>query len=396
MKVVLKRGKEKFLQRGYPWVFQNQVHRVDGGPARGDIVIIEDASGKAYGQGFFHDESQIVVRFLTGRTDVEIDDKFFHARIARAVELREQMFGTTTHARLVFGESDGIPGTIVDRYGDVLTWTTLCYGVDRRRDAFLDILSEVRSPVAIVERNDADLRDKDGLEERSGVLRGTLPDEIVIDEAGVRYRVDVLNGPKTGFFIDQRINRQAVRLFARGRSVLDVFCADGGFGLHAAAAGADSVHAIDTSEPALDRLRSNVELNGFGDRYRIEQADALDRLTSLAQDGVTYDLVILDPPAFAKSKRHRESAKRAYQSININAFKLLAPGGILVTSSCSQAIDESHFEKIVRYAARVAGFATRRLARGSQSPDHPILDTMPETSYLKLFVYQKLADELPS
>lgn len=395
MKIVLKHGKEKFLRRGYPWVFRNQVARVEGGPSRGDTVHICDYRGRVYGQGLYHDASQITGRFLTADPDVAIDDDFWRGRVERAIALRTRAMGNATHARLIYGESDGIPGTIVDRYGDVVTWSTLCYGMEQRRDQILDAVKSMVDVRAIVERNDSDLRAKDDLHERKGLVSGDLPDEVIIEEDGVRFRVDVLDGPKTGFFIDQRLNRGMLRMFAREANVLDVFSADGGFGLHAAAAGAASIHAIDASEAAMERLRNNAEMNGVADRYRFETTDALDRLASLAAEGVTYDLIILDPPAFAKSKRHRESAKRAYQSININAFRMLKPGGILATSSCSQAVDEAHFQKIVRYAAKSAGVSVRLLARGYQPPDHPVLDTMPETAYLKLFVYQVIDDEVP-
>ncbi|MBT8400370.1 MAG: class I SAM-dependent rRNA methyltransferase [Rhodothermia bacterium] len=395
MKVILKHGKEKFLRRGYPWVFRNQVARVEGDPERGAAVQICDSAGRTYGQGLYHDTSQITVRFVTTDPDVAIDDHFWRARVERAVALRNRALGDATHVRLICGESDGFPGTIVDRYGDVITWSTLCYGMEQRRDQVLSAVTSMIDARAVVERNDSDLRDKDDLPQRKGLISGELPDEVMIEEEGVRFRVDVVDGPKTGFFIDQRFNRSMMRMFSAEARVLDVFSADGGFGLHAAAAGAKSVHAIDASESAMARLRHNAEINGATERYRFETADALDRLASLAAEGATYDLIILDPPAFAKSKRHRESAKRAYQSININAFRMLEPGGILATSSCSQAVDEAHFQKIVRYAAKSAGVSVRLLARGYQPPDHPVLETMPETAYLKLFVYQVIDDEVP-
>ncbi len=395
MKVILKPHKEKFLRRGYPWVFRNQIARIDGDPQSGDVVAIEDSAGHTYGLGFYHDTSQIVVRFLTSDVHVSVDEEFFRNRIATAIGLRQSVFGESTHYRAIYGESDGLPGTIVDRYQDVLTWSSLCYGMERRREVLLDILEELLGPAAIVERNDNELRQKDDLESSKGILRGHVPDQILLDEAGVQFQIDVLNGPKTGFFIDQRLNRLLVRRFAKARRVLDVFCADGGFGLHAVAAGASSVHAIDSSEAAMDRLRRNASLNGTADRFDFNVADALDRLGDLADSGEKYDMVILDPPAFAKSRRHRDAAEKAYQRININALKLLSSGGILVTSSCSQAIDEEHFWKVVRYAVRKTRSHVRILARGHQPPDHPVLDVMPETRYLKLYVLQKLADELP-
>jgi 23S rRNA (cytosine1962-C5)-methyltransferase len=394
MTVILKSGKDKFLRRGYPWVFRNLVDRVEGEPASGDVVRISDSSGHVLGQGFYHAESQIMVRFVTSDADAAVDADFFRARLLKAKRLRESTVGESTHVRLVYGESDGLPGTIVDRYADVLTWSTLCFAMEQRRETILDILQELYSPTAIVERNDNVLREKDGLPQSRGILRGELAGPVRLEEDGVAFEIDVVEGPKTGFFIDQRLNRRPVRRLARGRRVLDAFCADGGFGLHAAAGGAASVHSLDISDAALARVRRNAEINGLHDRFTYERADAMDRLGDLVGEA-SYDIVILDPPAFAKGRRHREQGVRAYQRININAMKLLTTEGVLVTSSCSQAIDEDEFLKIIRYAARKAGIRFRILGRGYQPPDHPVLDTMSETRYLKLFILQKLEDELP-
>ena len=395
-RVVLRPHKDKALGRGYPWVFANQLARGGDKPERGAVVRIESHDGQAYGLGLYHDDSFIAVRFLTPDADAEIDAAFFRTRLERALALREAAFPGATHARLVFGESDGLPGTVVDRYGDVLTFTTLSYGMAQRRDWLLDALEDLVQPSAIVERNDAALREKDGLEQESGVLRGEVNGPVRIEESGVPFEVDVLGGPKTGFFIDQRLNRLALRPFARDRRVLDVFCADGGFGLHAAHAGATSVHFLDASEDALARVRRNAELGGVADRVTTEAADALDRLGELAEQEADYDLIILDPPGFAQSRRHVEAATKAYQRINISALQILPPGGILATASCSQAVSEEDFLKIVRYSAKKAGASLRLLYRGGQPPDHPVLDTMPETHYLKFYVFQKLWDEVPA
>ncbi|GIV62494.1 MAG: SAM-dependent methyltransferase [Rhodothermaceae bacterium] len=394
-RVHLRRHKEKALLRGYPWVFANQIHRVEGNPSGGDVVTIVGADGHVFGQGLYHPSSLIAVRFLTADPEAAINADFFRARLERALALREAAYPGATHYRLAFSESDGLPGTIIDRYGDVLTWTTLALGMEQRRDLILDVLEDLVRPRAIIERNDAALRAKDGLPEARGVMRGTYDGPVEIEEGGVRYTVDVLEGPKTGFFIDQREHRALVRRFARGRRVLDVFCADGGFGLQSAAGGAEAVHLMDVSEAALARVRANAERNGLAGRITTEAADALDRLGMLVQEGVTYDLIILDPPAFARSRRHVEEATRAYQRINISALQLLPPGGLLATASCSQAISEADFLKIVQYSARRAGARLRLLYRGGQPPDHPILEAMPETHYLKFYLFQKLHDELP-
>ncbi len=396
MRVTLRRNKDKNLRRGYPWVFSNQLGDIEGNPQSGDIVEIAGSDGKVYGLGIYHADSLIAVRFLTADTSRSIDASFFRERLERALAFRRQAFGDATHYRLVYGESDGMPGTIVDRYGDVLTWSTLSFGMAQRRDEILDILDDLLSPSAVIERNDAALREKDNLEPNVGLIRGTYEGPVEIIEEDVRFQVDVLGGPKTGFFIDQRLNRQFLRRFARGRKVLDVFCADGGFGLHAAAAGAESVHLLDSSGTALGRARRNAELNGLLDRVTFDESDALDRLGELVSEQATYDLIILDPPAFAKSRRQVDQATKAYQRINITALQMLRPGGILATSSCSQAVSEEVFVKILDYSVRRSGSNVRTIHRGFPSPDHPVLPTMPETHYLKFYVLEKLSDELPA
>lgn len=395
MRVVLRRNKDKQLRNGYPWAFANQIERIEGTPETGDVVEIAGAEGHVYGLGLYHASSLIAVRFLTSDPARVIDASFFRERVRRAWELRASIFGGSTHYRVIFSESDGLPGTIVDRYGDVLTWSCLSYGMAQRREWVLDALEEFLHPSAIVERNDALLRAKDELPESTGILRGTLDGPVTIEEEGVSFEVDVLNGPKTGFFIDQRLNRRMVGAVARGRRVLDVFCADGGFGLLAAAGGAQEVHMVDVSASALERVAANAARNGLAERVRVEQADALDHLGALVREGARYDLIVLDPPAFAKSRRQIEQATKAYQRINITALQMLEPGGILATASCSQAISEADFVRIVEYSARRAGAALRLLYRGTQPPDHPVLESMPETQYLKFFLFQKLGDEVP-
>ncbi|HET6569228.1 MAG TPA: class I SAM-dependent rRNA methyltransferase [Rhodothermales bacterium] len=395
MRVTLRRRQDKALRRGYPWVFSNQIHEVAGNPASGDVVEIAGADGTLYGLGLYHSESLIAVRFLTSDVQANVDAAFFAERLRRAVALREAAFAGIGHYRLAYSESDGLPGTIIDRYGDVVTWSTLSYGMEQRRDLILDALESLVQPKAVIERNDNPLRAKDGLPEARGVLRGTYNGPVAIEEDGLSFEVDVLNGPKTGSFLDQRENRRMMRRLAAGRRVLDVFSADGGFGLQAVAGGAASVHLMDASGPALERALANAERNGLRDLVAVEQADALDRLGEMVEQGAGYDLVILDPPAFARSRRHVEFATKAYQRININALQLLSPGGVLATASCSQAVSEADFLKIVLYAAKRTGSRLRQLYRGTQPPDHPILESMPETHYLKFYVFQKMGDELP-
>ncbi|MFN3597560.1 MAG: class I SAM-dependent rRNA methyltransferase [Rubricoccaceae bacterium] len=395
--ITLKPGKERALRAGYPWAFANQLARVEGAPACGDVVLVRAADGALLGQALYHNASLIAARLLTPDPEQPIDEAFFAARLDAALALRRAWLGPRRHGRLVFGEADGLPGTVIDRYDDVLTFSTLSFGMEQRRELLLDLLTArlARDGVAVravVERNEAALRGKDGLEPRTGLLRGQLDGPVEIAEHGVTFAVDVLAGPKTGFFLDQHLNRGLVAPLARGRRVLDVFCADGGFGLAAAAAGAAHVHFLDVSAPALERVADNAARNGLAGRTTTEAADALERLGQMADAGTSdFDLVVLDPPGFAKSRQQLEAATRAYQRINISALRLLPPGGILVTASCSQAMDEAAFLKTVHYSARRAGCRLLRLARGTQPPDHPVLEAMPETHYLKLFVFQKIA-----
>lgn len=395
MQVHLQRNKDKYLRRGYPWVFRNQIKRIDGEPKAGEVAHIVAHDGTVLGQGLLQPDSQIAVRFVTSDVDATVDADFFVRRLKDAITLRRRVFPDTTHERLVFGESDGMPGTIIDRYGDVLTWSCLSFGLEQHREPLLEALKELYQPSAIVERNDNPLRAKDTLEQKKGVLFGETPSRVEIIENGVRYHVDVLDGPKTGFFIDQRLHREHIRRYAAGSKVLDAFAADGGFGLQAAHAGAAAVKLVDISPTATARAKHNVQVNNLESTVTIEQNDALEFLGTTAKGEERFDLIILDPPAFAKRRRDVDQAERAYQSININALRLLREDGILATSSCSQAISQDHFLKIIRYAARKAGVGLRLLHRGCQPPDHPVLDSMPETEYLKFFIFQLTGDLLP-
>jgi 23S rRNA (cytosine1962-C5)-methyltransferase len=387
-KVLLRARGDRGLRRGYPWVFRNQIERVEGDPRTGDAVLLESREGKLFGQGLYHESSRIAVRFVTSDCAADIDAVLI-ARLKQAFEFRRAIFGDAKHWRAVHSESDGLPGTVIDRYDDVLVWSSVCAGIERRRELLLDVLEDLAKPRAIVERNDSWLRAKDGLEETRGLLRGRLDGPVLVEEDGLVFEVDVLEGPKTGLFLDQRFHRQLIRRFAPGRVVLDAFCADGGFGLHAAKAGAAAVHAIDASGPALARAARNAERNGLSNVVTFEQANVLDRIVELTEEGRRFDLVVLDPPAFARSAAHLEAALRSYQLLNINALKLLSPLGILATSSCSSALPEKEFVKMLRYAARQAPSGIRVLVRGAPPPDHPVLFSMPETSYLKFYIIQK-------
>ncbi len=391
MPIILHPKKDKSVRRGYPWVFRNQIRDLEESPKSGSVVGVVSADGDHLGQALYHSRSQIALRMVTPDPAAVVDSDFFVERLREAVRFRQQILPEATHARLVYGESDGLPGVVIDRYGDFLTWTCISAGMEQYRDALLEAARQMVGARHVVERNDNVLREKDGLKQRSGFLSDEADPIATIVEAGLRFGVDVVGGPKTGFFIDQRFHRAHIRRYARSARVADVFCADGGFGLHAAHAGAVQVDLVDSSSAALDRAEKNAARNGLSERVSVHKADALSWL-SQSSDKSKYDLVILDPPAFARRRRDVEQAVRAYQSININALRMLDRRGILATSSCSQALTEEHFLKIIRYAARKAGRTLRLLYRGCHPPDHPILDSMPETAYLKFFVFQCVED----
>lgn len=389
-RVVLGPKRDRHTLRGHPWVLGSQIDRVEGRPSTGDLVRVTTASGDLLGEGLYHAKSLIRVRLLSAEPVGDVLDCLAR-RIRDAFDFRRRAFEGVGHWRAVNGEADGIPGTVVDRYGDVLVFSTICAGVDLRREQIWDLLEEIDRPQAIVQRDDNWLRAKDGLPEVREVVRGSLRGSVVVQEEGVRFEIDVLNGPKTGFFLDQRFHRSMLRRFATGQRVLDLFCADGGFGLHAAVAGAAHVALADSSAPALDRARANAAASGVEGTTSFRQADLMDALPQWAStEAGEWDVIVLDPPAFAKSRRHVEAAQRAYQLLNINAMAMLPVGGILATSSCSSAIDEKEFVKILRYSAKKIGARFRLLYRGGQPPDHPVLPEMPETEYLKFRILQKL------
>ncbi len=393
--VHLRPGKASGLRAGYPWVFQNQLASIEGRPTAGAVVHIQGADGTHYGQGLYHPDAQIAVRFLTSDPAIAIDDTFFYRRVEQAIARRRTMLADLQVCRLIFSESDGLPGTVVEKYGPVLTWSTLSYGMAQRRDTILLALDDLLKPTAIVERNDHWLRKKEGLEEQTSVLRGRYAGEVLIKEAGLTFAVDALRDPMTGLALDQRQHRAVVRQCATGRRVLDAYAAQGAYGLQAAAGGATDVHMLEISTPARERAAANAERNGLRDRIRLEAVDALQHLGGLAREGARYDLVLLHPPAFARSRRQIASATRAYEELNTSAFELLAPGGLLATTSASPAIDEEAFVAILRESAQQAGTGLRVLHRGHQPPDFPTLESMDETRYLSFFLLEKTDDAVP-
>ncbi len=385
--LVLKKGRDKSLRRRHPWVFSGAIEKVLGKPASGDTVEIRDASGKPLARAACSLASQIRARVWTFDCNEQVDAAFFRRRIEAALALREALPARrhTNALRLVHGESDGLPGLIVDRYADVLVAQFLAAGVERWREPILDLLAELTAAEAIFERSDAEVRALEGLPPRTGFFRGNRnAARCPIVEYGLNFRVDVAQGQKTGFFLDQRENRQRVRSLAAGREVLDGFCYTGGFSIAALAGGAARVTAIESSAPALEVARDNLAANPF-DASRVEflQADVFSQLRTLRDRGARFQMVVLDPPKFAPTAAQARNAARAYKDINLLALKLLAPGGLLATFSCSGGVSAELFQSIVAGAALDAGADAKIIERFGAAADHPVALEFPEGEYLK-------------
>jgi 23S rRNA (cytosine1962-C5)-methyltransferase len=385
--LILKRGREKSLKRRHPWLFSGAIEKLSGKPGAGDTVEIRDASGKPRGRAAYSPKSQIRARMWTFDANEEVDAAFFRRRIERALALREALPARrhTNALRLVHGESDGLPGLIVDRYADVLVAQFLAAGVERWRDPILDALSELTAAEAIFERSDAEVRKLEALPARVGFARGNRnASRCPIVEYGLNFRVDVEQGQKTGFFLDQRENRQRVRELAAGREVLDGFCYTGGFSIAALAGGARRITAIESSAPALEVARENLAANPFdAAKVQFVHGDVFAQLRTLRDRAAQFQMVILDPPKFAPSAAQVKNAARAYKDINLLALKLLAPGGLLATFSCSGGVSAELFQSIVAGAALDAGADAKIIERFGAAADHPVALEFPEGEYLK-------------
>jgi len=385
--LLLKPGREKSLRRRHPWVFSGAVDRIEGHPAGGDTVEIRAATGKALALAAYSPKSQIRARAWSFDPSASIDAAFLRARLERSLALREGLPAArhTNAMRLVHGESDGLPGLVVDRYADVLVAQFLSAGTDRWRDAILDALVELTGCDAVFERSDAEVRRLEGLEPRAGFVRGDrAAARCAIVEYGLDFHVDVEQGQKTGFFLDQRDNRQRVRALASGRAVLDGFCYTGGFSVAALAGGAARVLALESSAQALAVARENVAANQVdASRVEFEQADVFARLRQLRDGNARFDLIVLDPPKFAPTAAQARNAARAYKDINLLAFKLLSPGGMLATFSCSGGVTAELFQSIVAGAALDAGVEAKIIERFGAAADHPVALEFPEGEYLK-------------
>lgn len=374
---------------GHLWIYAGFVQALRGQPVSGDLVDVVMPNGRFYARGLFNPASKIRIRILTFYEE-PITPAFWKERIAQAARLRARVVAGTTAYRLIYGEADRLPGLIVDRYGDVLVMQTLSSGMDRRQEMLADLLCEETGLSRIYLRNDAKSRALEGLSSITGFLRGAGNTMIEVREDAARFLVDVAHGQKTGWFCDQRENRLAAARLAPNTHLLEVFCHTGAFGIQAAMAGASHVEGIDVSEDALVLARQHARLNGVQERCSYRCADAFDELRQLEQAGRQFDMVLLDPPAFARSKQAIPRALAGYKDINLLGIRLTKPEGILVTSSCSHHVSEGDLWEVIGRAARDARRPVRLLEQRGQASDHPILATMPETRYLKCFIMQVL------
>ena len=383
--IQLKRGREKSLKRRHPWIFSGAVEKASG--KAGETVDVMDSAKKVLARAAYSPKSQIRARVWTFDPEEEVDAGFFRNRIEKALALREALPASrySNALRLIHGESDGLPGLVVDRYADVLVAQFLAAGVERWRDPILDLLMELTGCAAIYERSDAEVRKLEGLEARSGFARGNRSaSRCPIIEYGLNFRVDVEQGQKTGFFLDQRENRNRVRALAAGREVLDGFCYTGGFSVAALAGGAKRITAIESSSAALEVARENLAANPLdAGKVEFRQADVFAELRKLRDAAARFDLIILDPPKFAPTAAQASKAARAYKDINLWALKLLAPGGLLATFSCSGGVSAELFQSIVAGAALDAEADAKIIDRFTAAADHPVALEFPEGDYLK-------------
>ena len=380
----LKRNEDRRLSAGHLWVYSNEVDTSKSplsGFEPGSLVVIQSAAGKTLGAGYVNPRSLICARLLTRRPRAALDAGFFERRLRSALSLRESLF-EQPYYRLVFGESDGLPGLVVDRYGSVLVVQITTAGMEAMRDLLLEALHRVISPTGILLRNDGSVRVLEGLSQETEVI-GEVPDTVMLTEGGVQFEVPLSAGQKTGWFYDQRSNRQAMRKYVKDKQVLDVFSYIGAWGLQAAAAGAAGVCCVDSSPVAQTFMEKNIAANGLADKVRLEIGDAFDVLKALQDSEQRFDVVIVDPPAFIKRRKDIKSGEQGYGRLNRLALKLLAPDGILISCSCSMHLSEERLQHIVHQSAGKMGRQVQILERGFQCMDHPVHPAIAETAYLK-------------
>ena len=391
-KAILKKGEGRLLKRGGLWIFDNEIDRLDGEFLNGDLISVEDFDGYPMGIGVINLNSKIRIRMLSRNSEEVIDDAFWEKRVLDAVEYRLKTVDTSC-CRLIFGEADYLPGFVVDKYSDILVIQSLSLGTDRYKENVLQalekVLAEHNMPVrGIYERSDAKERTKEGMEFRTGFIGEPFDTKVEITENGVRYIVDVENGQKTGFFLDQKYNRLAIQRICKDARVLDCFTHTGSFALNAGIGGAKEVLGVDVSETGVAQARENARLNQLEDRVHFQCADVFDLLPKLEQDKEQFDVVILDPPAFTKSKASVKNATKGYREINLRGMRLVKDMGYFVTCSCSHFMTYELFTQMIRQAAAAAHVTLRQVEFREQSPDHPILWAAEESYYLKFYIFQ--------
>lgn len=377
------------ISNGHPWIFNNEIREIAGDSKPDEVVEVFTHDKKFIGKGYINPKSQIVVRLLTRDRNVLIDESFFYRRILDAWDYRRRL-GYQENCRLIFGEADGLPQLIIDKFNDYFVIQTLALGIDVWKPAIVKALERIFSPKGIYERNDVPVRELEGMQQIKGFLSAPFDTKIQIIENGLKFTVDLENGQKTGYFLDQQDNRRAIQHIVKGADVLGVFTYTGTFEVHAAHYGARSVLGLDISENAVLQANRNAALNGYEDICRFEAANAFDVLKTWVKDGRQYDVVMLDPPSFTKSRENIQKAIAGYKEINLRGMKLIKPGGFLVTSSCTNLVAPSMFVDIMQMAAKDARRKLRQVCFQAQSADHPIMHDLENTHYLKFMIMQVL------
>lgn len=387
IKVQLKRKITNRIINGHPWIYSNEVERIQGKVEGGEIVEVFTFDKKFIGKGYINPKSQILVRLLTRLKDEEIDEQFFLYKLIKCWEYRKKL-GYVENCRLVFGEADSLPQLVIDKFNDYFVIQTLALGIDVWKPAIINSIKSIFQPKGIYERNDIPVRELEGLPQQKGFLSDEFDTVITINENGLKFLVDIANGQKTGYFLDQQDNRRAIRHISKDAEVLGAFSYTGTFEIHAASYGSKSVLGLDISEKAVQQANENATLNGYKTICQFQTANAFDVLKQWSKEKKQYDVVMLDPPAFTKSRETIQKAITGYKEINLRGMKLLRPGGFLVTSSCTNLISPELFLQIIDMAARDAGKTIRQVVFQTQSADHPIIPGIENTQYLKFLIVE--------
>ncbi len=386
-KAILNRKISQRVVNGHPWVFNNEVNLVKGDASPGEIIDVHTHDDKFLGRGYFNPQSQIQVRILTRNKNEEINEEFFFKKLNEAWKYRKQL-GYLENCRLIFGEADGLSQLIIDKFNDYFVIQTLALGIDLWKEAIVKAINRLFNPKGIYERNDVPVRELEGMQQLKGFLSEPFDTNIIIHENGLKFHIDIANGQKTGYFLDQQDNRRAIQHIVKDADVLSAFTYTGSFEIHAAHYGAKSVHGLDISESAVAMCNKNAELNAVADKCTFECVNAFDVLKNWVKEGKQYDVVMLDPPSFTKSRATIDKAIAGYKEINLRGMKLIKPGGFLVTSSCTNLVQPQLFLEIIQMAAKDAKRQLRQVTFQTQSSDHPIIWGWENTHYLKFLIVQ--------